>query len=126
MLKSGRAGRWYARLAVVREPLFWGFLVAVLAGVTLLVALLAYAVQHHDTFLRLKPVLCEQGISERGFFLVAVAAPLWLALTLAALAELWGQIECRRAGRPARWFHFWWFLVLASGLAALVLLGLGC
>lgn len=126
MLKPARAGRWRARLAVVRQPLFWIFLIAVLAGAALLAALLLFAVQQHDAFLRLKPLLCEQGISDRGFFLVALAAPLWLVFTLAVLGELWGQLERRRAGQPTRWFHFWWFLALASAFAGLVLLGLGC
>lgn len=111
---------------LAREPLLWTFLAVLLVGASLVILLLLYAVERHDAFLRLKPLLCEDGISDRGFFMVALAAPLWLLFTLNVLGELWQQVERRRAGRPVAWLHLAWFFLLASGLGALVLAGLRC
>lgn len=113
-------------LGVLRAPAFWWLLLGITAVAVLLGALVVYAVERHDDFLRLRPLICEQGIADRKFFLVAVIAPPWLLFVLTTLGELWGQLEQWRAGRATRWFHFWLFLALASGLGALVLFGLTC
>ncbi|NTV96171.1 MAG: hypothetical protein HGA75_12265 [Thiobacillus sp.] len=120
----GRALRAVAGL--LREPAFWWLALGFGAMVVALATLIVFAVERHDTFLRLRPLICEQGIADRKFFLVAVVAPPWLVFVLTTLGELWQQLERWRAGQATRWFHFWWFFLLASGLGALVLFGLGC
>lgn len=115
-----------AALDLVRSPQFWWLAAILVASAVALAALIAYAVERHDSFLRLRPVLCAQDISDRKFFLVAVAAPPWLVFVLTTLGELWQQLELRRARRPTRWFYFWLYLALAVGLGAVVLFGLSC
>lgn len=111
---------------MLRDPMVWLLLVGLILAAALLALLIVLAVERHDTFLRLRPLICEQGISDHRFFVVAVTAPLWLLFSLATFGELWGQIERRRSGQPSRWFHVGLFLLLASAFGALVLYGLGC
>ncbi|TCJ19534.1 hypothetical protein EZJ19_01465 [Parasulfuritortus cantonensis] len=117
---------WRAALGLLRTPAFWLLLVAFLGIALALAALIVFAVERHDTFLRLRPMLCEQGAADRKVFLVAVAAPPWLVFVLISVAELWQQAGNWWAGRAARWRHFWLFLGLASGLGAALLFGLSC
>lgn len=126
MLKQELARALRACSGRLRDPAFWLLALGLAAAAVILGLLIVFAVERHDAFLRLRPLLCEQGISNSQFFVVAVASPLWLLFMLATIGELWGQFENRRAGRSTRWFHFWLFLLLASGLGALVLFGLGC
>lgn len=126
MLKSTLARLARACGCVLRDPSLWLFAIGLLVVAFLLGTLLVFAIEGHDTYLRLRPLICEQGISNRRFFIVAVAAPLWVVFMLATLGELWGQIELRRGGQATHWFHFLLFLALASGLGALVVFGLGC
>ena len=122
--RAGQALR--AASGLLRRPAFWCQALAFIALAVVLAALIVFAVERHDTFLRLRPLICEQEIADRKFFLVAVTAPPWLIFVLTTLGELWQQLDNRRSGRPARWFHFWLFLALASGLGTLVLFGLSC
>jgi hypothetical protein len=126
MLTAALARVWRASVGLARNPalLLWGL--ALLAVAALLALLIVYAVERHDAFLRLRPMLCETGITDRKFFLVAVAGPPWLLAMLATLGELAGQLELLRVGRAGRWLPFWLLLGLASGLGALVLFGLAC
>jgi len=126
MLKTTLARALRASERALRDPAFWLFLLGLVGAALLLVVLIAYAVERHDTFLRLRPLICEQGVGDRQLFIIAMAAPPWLVFVLATLGELWGLIELRRDGHPAHWFHFWLFLLLASGLGALILFELGC
>ncbi|MDD4881326.1 MAG: hypothetical protein PHR30_02070 [Gallionellaceae bacterium] len=123
---SGLARALRACAGPLRDPAFWWLLLGITLVALLLGGLIVFAVERHDDYLRLRPLVCEGGIADRKFFLVAVAAPPWLMFVLATLGELWGQLEQWREGRATRWFHFWLFLALASGLGALVLFGLAC
>jgi len=123
---SWLAGTLEASWRLVRTPAFWGVAVALVVVALALAALVIFAIERHDSFLRLRPLICDRDISDRKFFLVAVAAPPGLIFVLTTVGEFWQQLDNWRNGRPARWRHFWLFLALASGLGALVLFGLTC
>jgi hypothetical protein len=112
--------------ALLRQPVFWEWLFGVLLLTTFFGILLVYAVHRHDAYLRLKPLICPDGLSDRQFFIVAMASPISVVLMLAAVGELWIQMESRRAGLRMRWFHILLFFALASSLGFLVLFSLGC
>lgn len=126
MLKavSGRLVR--AVVKRIMQPQFWAWLTGI--GVLTLVigGLLMFAVSRHDAFLRLRPVICDEGMADRQFFIVAVASPICILLTLAAIGEFWLQLDQRRAGEPMRWGYLLLFLGLALGLAVLILSALRC
>lgn len=121
---------WVAALRTearrLRDPVFWILLLGSLAVGVGLAFLIVLAVHYHDSFLRLRPVLCPDGVPNRQLLVIVLTAPLAGVFLLLSLGEAWSQLEQRRAGRPARWHHAWGYLLLASGLGALVLVQLGC
>lgn len=110
----------------LRQPSFWEWLSGLILLGTLMAALVLIAVSRYDTYLRLNPLLCSEGMADRQFFIVAMAAPVSLLFMLVAVGEFWEQRDRYRAGRPVRWLHLSLFFGLAVGLAALVLLALQC
>lgn len=130
MLKQALSRVLRAGANSARNPAFWISLLALALALALAIfalgAVALMAVERFDAYLRLRPLVCEDGISDRQFLVVAMAAPLWLLFTLTTIGEAWEQAERRRAGQAVRWFHFAVFLLLASALGGVVLLGLGC
>jgi hypothetical protein len=117
---------WLALKEAVLSPEFW----LLLAWVTLTLGALAWlgwlAARHFDTFLRLKPLICEAGIGNRQFLVIALLAPIGLAFALAACGELWLLRAASRAGHPGPWRHFILFAALALSCAVVILNALGC
>lgn len=113
-------------LAALREAQFWEWLIGIVLLGVLIGTMLWFAVSRHDAFLRMKPMLCSEGLADRQFVFIAMAAPVSVLLMLAAIGELWEQLENRRRGAPIRWRYLAAFAGLASGLAVLVLLFLRC
>ncbi len=123
-MRLSRALRALREAVSSRE--FWLLLLwlcAVLAALTWLAWL---AVRHFDSFLRIKPLLCESGIGDRQLLAVALAGPLGIALTLAGFGELWLLRDARRAGHRVRWRHFILFASTAALCAVVVFQALGC
>lgn len=104
----------------------WVIALGFLVAASVLAVVIVLAVERYDTYLRLESAVCEEGIGNRQFFIIAVATPPWLLFTLASLGELRDQFEARRSGYTPRWGYFWFFLALASGLGTLILFELRC
>lgn len=126
MLDPAWAAALRAQGRRLRDPVFWVLLLGSLAVGVALAALIVLAVHYHDSFLRLRPVMCPDGVPNRQLLVIVLAAPLAAVFLLLSLGEAWSQLEQRRAGRPARWRHAGGFLLLASLLGALLLVQLGC
>jgi hypothetical protein len=127
MLKSSALRRSVrAWLYLFKQPVFWEWVFGIFLLIVFVGMLMIFAVNRHDAFLRLRPLVCEAGLGNRQFFIVAMAGPIAFLLMLATVGELWEQLDRRRHGVQARWFHFLLFLGLASGLGILVLFALGC
>jgi apolipoprotein N-acyltransferase len=126
MLKAALRRAVQSWMALLRQPGFWEWLFGILLLAVFFGLLLAFAVSRHDAYLRLKPLICTEDLSDRQFFTVAMASPISILLMLASVGELWVQLESRRAGIRMRWFHILLFFGLALGLAILVLFALGC
>lgn len=127
MLRRAWRDRLAVELPALREPGFWALL---LVGAALFAALLGVlfglAIEYHDTFLRLRPLVCSDGLATRQFFSVAIGSPLCALFAVLGVGELWQQLDDRRRGRAVEWGPFWLFAFLAVGSAALVLFALGC
>jgi hypothetical protein len=117
---------WQALKSALLSREFWLLLVWLLLVLAALAWLVGLAVSHFDTYLRLKPLICETGIGNRQFLVVALTAPLGLAFALSAFGELWLIREARRSGHQARWRHFMLFTCLAALGAVLTFYSLGC
>lgn len=117
---------WLALKEAVLSPEFW----LLLGWIVLTLGALAWlgwmAARHFDTYLRLKPLICETGIGNRQFLVVALLGPIGLAFTLAACGELWLLREAGRTGHPAPWRHFLLFAALALACAVAVFNALSC
>jgi len=117
---------WLALKEAVASPAFW----LLLGWFTLILAVLAWlgwaAASKFDTYLRLKPLICETGIGNRQFLVVALLGPIGLAFALAACGELWLLREAGRAGHSVPWWHFLLFATLALGCAVAVFNALSC
>lgn len=117
---------WLALKQALLSPEFWlllGWLLVILGGLAWLAWL---AARHFDTFLRLKPLICEAGIGNLQFVIVAVLGPIGLAFGLAACGEMWLLRESARSGRPRPWRHFMLFALLTLACAVVVFHALGC
>lgn len=126
MLKPPHANQglsWWRHLSSVR---FWGLLIGLLVAVVFLGGVLLLAVERHDAFLRLRPLLCAEGMRDRQLVIVAMAAPLCALFTLLAVAELLSLLEDRLHDLPVRSLYAWLFAGLASALGALLLFSLRC
>ncbi len=126
MLKAALRRAVQSWTALLGQPGFWEWLFGILLLAAFSGLLLVFAVSRHDAYLRLKPLICTEGLSDRQFFIVAMASPISILLMLASVGELWIQLERRRAGSRMNWFHILLFFALASGLGWLVLFALGC
>jgi len=126
MLRSAVRRRVRAWLYLLKQPVFWEWLFGLFLLIVFVGLLMVVAVNRHDAFLRLRPLVCEEGLGNRQFFIVAMAGPIAFLLMLATVGELWEQLEKRRHGIQPHWLHFMVFFAFASGLGVLVLLALGC
>jgi hypothetical protein len=106
---------WQEVKGAVLSREFWLLLLWLILTLGTLAWLAGMAIGHFDTYLRLKPLICEAGIGNRQFLVVTLLAPVSLVFTLSAFGELWLIREARRGGHRARWRH----LLLFAGLAAL-------
>jgi hypothetical protein len=113
-------------VSLLRQPGFWEWVIGVLLLMVFAGLLLTFAVSRHDAYLRLHPLICSEGLSDSRFFVVVMASPISVLLMLAAVGELWTQLERRRAHLQMSWFHILLFFGLASGLGFLVLFSLEC
>jgi len=111
---------------VLRQTEFWEWLLGILLLVLVAGGLIWFASGQHDAYLRLQPLVCADGMADRQFFIVAVLSPVSVLLMLAAVGELWQQLDARRKGRPMRWLYLSLFTGSALVLAALILAALRC
>lgn len=120
------ARAWQAVKSALKSRELWLMMAWFALALVGVFGLAWFATRQFDTFLRLKPLLCESGIGNRQFLVVAVLAPLALVFALSAFGELWLIREARRAGHPVRWRHFLWFVGVAVVCAVAVFQALGC
>ncbi len=118
--------RWRGFIAKVTDAAFWWTLIALLVVMAALGGLLLLAVERHDAFLRLRPVLCAEGMQDRQLIVLAMAAPLFALFVLLTAAEWLSVLENWLHDRPLRTLYGWLFGLLASALGALVLFSLRC
>ena len=111
---------------VLRQTEFWEWLLGILLLVLVVSGLFWFASGQHDTYLRLQPLVCTDGMEDRQFLIVAVLSPVFLLLLLTAVGELWQQLDARRRGRPMHWLYLSLFSGSALILAALILAALRC
>lgn len=121
---------WVAALRTepcrLRDPVCWILLLGSLAVGAALAFLIVLAVHYHHSFLRLRPVMCLDGVPNQQLLVIVLRAPLAGVFLLLSLGEAWSQLERRRVGRPTHWRHAWGYWLLASALGALLLVQLGC
>ena len=117
---------WQAVKDAVLSREFWLLLVWLILVLGVLAWLAGVAIGHFDTYLRLKPLICDTGIGNRQFLLVALLAPLCLAFALSAFGELWLIREARRHGHRSRWRHLLLFICLAALSAWGIFQALAC
>lgn len=73
-----RVGAWLKSItARLRDPAFWWRLTSLVAVILTIGLLLDQAIEQHAAYLRLRPLLCEGGISDETFILVAMVTPVW-------------------------------------------------
>jgi hypothetical protein len=117
---------WQALKEALQSREFWLLLVWTNLVLAAFVWLGWLAVRQFDAFLRLKPLICESGIGNRQFIVIALAGPIGLVFSLAAFGELWLLREAARQGHPGTWRHFLAFALIALACALLVFNALVC
>lgn len=108
------------------DPTFWWLLIGFSAAALMLGALIVLAVGRHDSFLRLRPLICQEGITDWRFLFIGIVSPLWAVFALAAIGELFEQIDRYRKGHRRNWFYFGVFSALMLSLGVGLLISLDC
>lgn len=106
-------------MRVLRQPDFWISLVWILLAGGMLLGLAGFAIRHYDTFLRLKPALCNGALDNQRVLIIVFAAPLSLIFTLVATSEFLTLRQRQglfSVGSGTFWAHAILMLISATAL----------
>lgn len=108
------------------QPDFWISLIWIVLAGGMMLGLGWVAVSQYDTYLRLKPELCVQTLSNARLFVLVMLAPLSLVFTLVSTTEF---LAIRRQERPKGWRgrrDFWIYTLLMLVSWAILLWAMRC
>lgn len=117
---------WTQVRDVLSSREFWLILALSLLLLTLLSVLLWLAIEQYDTYLRLRSLVCPQGLGNNQLLVIAIVSPLCAAFTLGALGEFVAQIRNRRGRGLRRWNYFGLFAGLMLLTDGIILAALRC
>ena len=126
MFQPGLSRGWRVLKAAVTSRDFWSLIVWALLAIGCMAWLLWLSVRDYDTYLRLKPLICDSELGNRQTLVIIVSAPLAFAFGLAALGELWTAREIRRFGHKPNYSYLWGYTLATVLGCILVYQALAC